>query len=304
MALSADAPRGRRLYAEAVATAGRSGDRGAQRAVLLNAHLGHEHPGDQRPAARREWLAGDSDVERVGGQFLGFGLALIDADRTAIDRSLAALRALTPVVRQRTRTGALLQIGACAMLCGDIERADALPQRRWKRCWRSTASHGQRRCTPRCSSRFARSKAASPRLAGPVAVLRPRHRASSRGRRWLPTSASPPATAMVAAALDALAGDQLALAETPRGPGSPRCCVGWRGTPAPPAGRAAADRARTVRRADDVERHQHASVAPASPSSPTCSASRAVDLHLATAAALLDRLRAPHLWWRELDGLR
>lgn len=311
MALSADAPRGRRLYAEAVATAGRSGDRGAQRAVLLNAHLGYEHPGDQRPRRRAaEWLAGDSDVEaRWEGQFLGFGLALIDADRTAIDRSLAALRALTPVVRQRTRTGALLQIECVhAMLCGDIERADALAAEaleavlaKYSESWATSVYAALLFPIREIQGRVAE-------LAGPVAVLA----AAAPGFvTWQAVAAyvgyAAGDDAMVAAALDALAGDQLALAEdlTWTGIATLLCRVAWY-----TQHRRLAEQLRTalVPFAEQMTWNGISTHGPVAAGlafvADLLGDRRAVDLHLATAAALLDRLRAPHLWWRELDGLR
>ena len=127
LASSPDVALARRLYREARAIALRSEDERLVRTVLMNAHLGLAHPDDlswRHDAADR--LATMEDVEaRWEAEFLRVGLGIVTADRALVDRSVANLRDLTPLVRQRNRARALLQVEAVhAFLCGDLEAAE------------------------------------------------------------------------------------------------------------------------------------------------------------------------------------
>ncbi|MDY7105121.1 MAG: BTAD domain-containing putative transcriptional regulator, partial [Actinomycetota bacterium] len=129
LTVSDESARARELYHGALEIAEAHGDEVLLRAVRMNAHLGLSHPDDLD--ARRRAAVGlatlDDPEARWEASFLGVGLALIDADRIAFDRTVADLRELTTVVKQRDRTRAQLQVECvCAFVDGDLDRAEAL----------------------------------------------------------------------------------------------------------------------------------------------------------------------------------
>ncbi|MET0325289.1 MAG: BTAD domain-containing putative transcriptional regulator [Ilumatobacteraceae bacterium] len=129
MAVSDDAPMGRALYHEALTIAESLGDRGLLRTVWVNAHLGLYHPADLgwRRSVARELLTLDDLEAQWEGQYLRFGIALIDADRARVDDALVQLRRLTELVKQRDHQRSLLQVEtAHAFVAGELDRAETL----------------------------------------------------------------------------------------------------------------------------------------------------------------------------------
>lgn len=126
------AERGRALYLEAHALALVSDDRAVLRSVMMNAHLGLAHPGDlARRADAAERLSTFDDPEaRWETNFLLLGLAQVHADRPLVERTVAELRHVTPLVRERERTSGLLQVETVhAFLRGALDDAAALADR-------------------------------------------------------------------------------------------------------------------------------------------------------------------------------
>jgi DNA-binding SARP family transcriptional activator len=129
LALSDESSLGRTLYREALDLAEARADPDLLRTIWINAHLGLSHPADcdARRRATAGLLALDDYEARWEGSFLGLGLALIDADRVALEATIAELRRLTAVVKQRHRDGALYQAETVsAFVGGDLDEAARL----------------------------------------------------------------------------------------------------------------------------------------------------------------------------------
>ena len=118
---------GRALFHDALARSAALGDPEVRRAVLLNSHVGLGHPDDRalRREVADELRAGGDPEARWEGNFLAFGLALIDADRAALDATAAAMADEFPHVAQRRRTSGMMQVGAMlALLDGNLDAAE------------------------------------------------------------------------------------------------------------------------------------------------------------------------------------
>ncbi len=129
MALSDETPVGHALYRQALDAAEGAGDAVVLRTVRMNAHIGLCHPDDlaERRRASAGLLALDDHEARWEGNFLRFGIALIDADRVSLDDSADSLRQLTSVVKQRDQQRAMLQVDAVhAFVRGEFDRAESL----------------------------------------------------------------------------------------------------------------------------------------------------------------------------------
>jgi hypothetical protein len=120
---------GRTRYREALNIVEAAGETEGLRVVRMNAHLGLSHPADidDRREAAAGLLALDDDEAQWEGNFLGVGLALIDADRVALEKAINALRELTSVVKQRDQRRALDQMETVwAYVRGDLDEAARL----------------------------------------------------------------------------------------------------------------------------------------------------------------------------------
>ncbi|MCB1005853.1 MAG: AAA family ATPase [Acidimicrobiales bacterium] len=120
----------RLLYREAYDTATRSGSSTLEVDVLMRAHLGLAHPDDfelRLVAADRLGVLGVDDVEiSWEAAFLHAGNAMVQADRALLDECMAALRALTPLIRARPRRfGLAFTEAAAALIIGDLDAAEA-----------------------------------------------------------------------------------------------------------------------------------------------------------------------------------
>ena len=140
LAVSNNAERGRAMYLEAHQLAMDSLDPHVTRRVLMNAHLGLDHPDDielRRVAATR--LGEFADPEAMWeSRFLQFGLGLIDADLAVVERCVTELRQITPFVRERPRDRGLLQVeSAYAHICGDFDAAEAFANDALRTCLES-----------------------------------------------------------------------------------------------------------------------------------------------------------------------
>ncbi len=131
LAISDETDRGRRLYRQAMDLAERSGHPATRRTVLMNAHLGLPHPDDLdlRRRAASGIAAFDDHEAQWESRYLAFGLALIDADRPALDAAVADLHRLTSAVRQRDHQQSLRQVASVhAFIRGDLDEAGRLAE--------------------------------------------------------------------------------------------------------------------------------------------------------------------------------
>ena len=129
MASSDDSSLGRSLYLEARDVAIRSESEHLVRSVLMNAHLGLAHPADlplRWHAA--EHLARLDDIEaQWEAAWVFLSLGLVTADRALADRSIERLRELTPKVRRRHRDRGLVQAESVhAYVRGELAEAERL----------------------------------------------------------------------------------------------------------------------------------------------------------------------------------
>ncbi|MEZ5412637.1 MAG: BTAD domain-containing putative transcriptional regulator [Acidimicrobiales bacterium] len=131
LAISDETDRGRQLYRRAMELTDGRGDPATRRTVLMNAHLGLPHPDDLdlRRRAAADIAAFDDHEAQWEGRYLAFGLALIDADRAALDDAAADLHRLTSAVRQRDHQQSLRQVASVhAFIRGDLDEAGRLAE--------------------------------------------------------------------------------------------------------------------------------------------------------------------------------
>ncbi len=126
---SDDVERGRQLYREAYHLARGAGDAHVLRRVLMEANHGFAHPDDLdlRHEAAIELGAFDDAESRWERAYLLAHYGLVTADRELFDTHLALVREFTPHVRRRYRIRGRLQLEATAAFVeGDLDRAERL----------------------------------------------------------------------------------------------------------------------------------------------------------------------------------
>lgn len=123
--------RGRSLFHQALDVSHQSADRAVRREVLLNSHLGLSHPDDlgRRRLNVRELADYDDADAQWETAFLGFGVALVDGDRIALDTAGTQVRERLGRVAQRGRGSGLLQVESVkAFLAGEFDAAEAFAE--------------------------------------------------------------------------------------------------------------------------------------------------------------------------------
>jgi DNA-binding SARP family transcriptional activator len=144
LATSSAGARGRDLFIRAMALAEEAGQAQLEADVLMNTHLGLSDPADlelrAHAAQRLRILAYRNDQKNRKSRknsldhpdalhlweatYLDFNVAIVQADRFALDASIVDLRRLTPLVKERPRTFGLAMIeGAYAHAIGDLDSA-------------------------------------------------------------------------------------------------------------------------------------------------------------------------------------
>jgi DNA-binding SARP family transcriptional activator len=136
LSTSSAGARGRDLFIRAMHLAEESGHAQLEADVLMNAQMGLSDPLDlplQTHAARRlrmlAYRNGDAKPDALHlweATYLDFNVAMIHADREALDHAVVNLRELTPFVKERPRTFGMAMVeGAYAHATGDLDSAVA-----------------------------------------------------------------------------------------------------------------------------------------------------------------------------------
>ena len=131
LSLSDEWTLGRSLYRQALDLVEAAAEPEGLRAIRINAHLGLSHPDDLdvRRTAAAGLLGLDDHDAQWEGNFLQFGLSLIDADRSKLETSIDRLRALTSIVKQRRQQRAMDQVETVtAFIRGDLDDAARLAE--------------------------------------------------------------------------------------------------------------------------------------------------------------------------------
>jgi Bacterial transcriptional activator domain/AAA ATPase domain len=132
LATSSAGVRGRDLFLRAMTLAEGAGQPHVEADVLMNTHLGLSDPADlalrAHAAQRLRSLANRNGYENPDmlhlweATYLDFNVAIVRADRSALDQSIVELRRITPFVKERPRTFGLAMIeGAYAHAIGDLD---------------------------------------------------------------------------------------------------------------------------------------------------------------------------------------
>ena len=127
----------RRLYHEARDIALRSENEHVLRTVLMNSHLGLAHPDDlalRWDSADRLARLDDAEAQWEA-EFVRFSLGIVTADRDLVDTAAERLRDLAPAVRRRERARGMLQIETvAAFIRGDLAEAERLADESFAAC--------------------------------------------------------------------------------------------------------------------------------------------------------------------------